>query len=240
MKKEKKKNKVYIVAGYPSWSREVFRKKISKYPGKWHLVFKYEDLTEKKIKKIKPRYIFFLHWSWKVPESIVKDYECFCFHMTDVPYGRGGSPLQNLILRGHKTTKLTALRMVRDFDAGPVYLKRPMSLAGTAEKIYKRASNLAADMILKIIKDNPKPQPQKGKAVIFRRRRPEESEMSECKNLKEVYDFIRMLDAEGYPRAFIKCKGFIFEFSRPRMSGKEILSNVKIQTSRGYASLCNL
>ncbi len=26
-------------------------------------------------------------------------FECVCFHMTDVPYGRGGSPLQNLIIR---------------------------------------------------------------------------------------------------------------------------------------------
>jgi len=37
--------------------------------------------------------------------------------MTDVPYGRGGSPLQNLIVRGHTETKLTALRCVRDLDA---------------------------------------------------------------------------------------------------------------------------
>ena len=73
------------------------------------------------------RYVFFLHWNWLVPECIWKNHECVCFHMTDVPYGRGGSPLQNLIVRGHTETKLTALRMVAEMDAGPVYAKRPLS-----------------------------------------------------------------------------------------------------------------
>lgn len=30
----------------------------------------------------------------------------------------GGAPLQNLIQRGHRDTMLTALRMVREMDAG--------------------------------------------------------------------------------------------------------------------------
>lgn len=228
-KKRKKINKAYVVAGYPSWSRKAFEKKISKYPGKWYLFSKPKQLKERNIKRINPRFIFFLHWSWKVPTSIIKNYECICFHMTDVPYGRGGSPLQNLIIRGHKGTKLTALRMVEDFDAGPVYFKKPMPLEGRAEEIYQRASNLAAEMILKIIKSQTTPKPQEGKPVIFKRRKPEESEIPSRKNIQNLYDFIRMLDAEGYPRAFIKYKGFIFEFSHPTLSGNEILGKVKIK-----------
>ena len=44
--------------------------------------------------------------------------------MTDLPYGRGGSPLQNLILKGKKTTKITAFKMIDKIDAGPIYLKK--------------------------------------------------------------------------------------------------------------------
>jgi len=55
--------------------------------------------------------------------------------MTYMPYGRGGSPLQNLIVRGYRHTKLTALRMVEEFDAGPVYLKEDLCLEGNAEEI---------------------------------------------------------------------------------------------------------
>lgn len=229
MTNKRETKKTYIVVGYKSWNKDVFNSKISKYPGSWYFISKPEELNEKNIKKIKPEYIFFLHWSWKVPENIIKNYECACFHMTDVPYGRGGSPLQNLIIRGHRKTKLTALKMTEDFDAGPVYLKEEMPLEGGAEEIYKRSSGLAADMILKMIKEKIIPRPQKGKAVIFKRRKPEESEIPRCKNLQEIFDFIRMLDVEGYPKAFIKYKGFILEFSRPAFYQNGILADVKIK-----------
>ena len=76
------------------------------------------------VRSLKPRYVFFPHWSWKVPDDILGATECVCFHMTDVPFGRGGSPLQNLIVRGHTETRVSALRMVSEPDAGPVYMKR--------------------------------------------------------------------------------------------------------------------
>jgi len=229
-KKTSKKNREnFIVAGYPSWSKDVFKEKISKYPGKWYLLTKPKQLTKARLKKINPKYIFFLHWSWKVPQNIINNYECVCFHMTDVPYGRGGTPLQNLIIRGWKVTKLTALRMTKNFDAGPVYLKKPLSLEGRAQEIYERASDLATKMILKIIKEKPTPKPQKGKVVIFKRRRLEESEIPKCENLQKLYDFIRMLDADGYPNAFIKYKGFVLEFFSVKLLKDYLLAKVKIK-----------
>ena len=99
-----------------------------------------------------------------MPADIVERFECVCFHITDVPYGRGGSPLQNLILRGHKSTMLTALRMVEELDAGPVYLKRPMALDGRAEEIFERAADTVYDLIADIVTREPNPTPQFGRA----------------------------------------------------------------------------
>jgi len=148
--------------------------------------------------------------------------------MTDVPFGRGGSPLQNLIVRGHRRTKLTALRMVEDFDAGPVYFKEELCLEGNAEEIYIRASYLSAEMIHRIILEHPKPQPQTGESVIFKRREPQESRIPELPSLQGLYDFIRMLDAEGYPRAFIKHSGFCYEFTRAAYYDGKIVADVTI------------
>ncbi len=223
------KNKRYIVVGYPSWSKDVFFKKISKYSGQWYLISKPKDLTKKRVKKINPRFIFFLHWSWKIPKNIFSNYECICFHMTDLPYGRGGNPLQNLISRGHKKTKITAFRIIKDIDAGPIYFKKSMSLRGRAEEIYIRAVNLSAIMISEIIKENKKPKPQKGKITLFHRRKPDDSEIKKCRNIQELYNFIRMLDAEGYPKAFIRYQGFVFEFSCPKISHTDLLTEVKIK-----------
>ena len=91
-----------------------------RFPGVWRFVSGRQELTADLVNRLSPRYVFFLHWSWKVPTDIVENYECVCFHMTDVPFGRGGTPLQNLILLGHRRTKLTAFRMVEALDAGPV------------------------------------------------------------------------------------------------------------------------
>jgi methionyl-tRNA formyltransferase len=221
-------NPNYVVAGSNAWNRQVYNEKIVNYPGTWFFINSSQDLTIERINDIKPRYIFFLHWSWKVPDELIKNYECVCFHMTDVPYGRGGSPLQNLIIRGHKDTKLTALRMVRDFDAGDIYCQENLGLAGNAEEIYLRATELSAKMIDYMIQNQPNPVPQTGEATIFKRRKPVESEIPELNSLSQVYDFIRMLDAEGYPHAFISHQGFKYEFRRSALYHDRIVADVTI------------
>ena len=218
----------YIVAGTKSWNRKIFDEIIASYPGRWHFIKNPDDLECNKISRLNPRFIFFLHWSAKVNEEIFNSYECVCFHMTDVPYGRGGSPLQNLIVRGHRQTKVTALRMVQDFDAGPVYLKEDLSLEGNAEEIYIRASYLSAKMINYIIRNEPTPEPQKGDHVIFKRRTPKESSIPALSSLRSLHDFIRMLDADGYPNAFIEHGCFRYKFSRAALYNGKIISDVEI------------
>ena len=224
-----KQEEVYLVVGSKSWSRQVFDERISTLSGRWHFLGAREELTLAEVRKLSPRYIFFLHWSWKVPDELISDYECICFHMTDVPYGRGGSPLQNLIMRGHRQTKLTALRMTQNLDAGPVYMKEDLSLEGRAEEIYIRATHLSARMIATLICSKLQPVAQTGEPAIFKRRKPEESEIPELESLQALHDFIRMLDAEGYPKSFLMHKGFRYEFSRAVRDDGQIVSEVTIR-----------
>lgn len=222
------KPKKYILVGSKPWNETIFDKKSSFIYNQWYLIKSLDQLTLQAIENIAPRYIFFLHWSWKVPEEIITNYECVCFHMTDVPYGRGGSPLQNLIIRGHQQTKFTALRMTQQFDAGPIYWKEDLALGGNAEEIYIRATTLAAKMIEKIIAEEPTPMPQTGEVTIFKRRKPAESQIAEVSSLLNLHDFIRMLDAEGYPKAFIEHQGFRYEFSRSALYDGRIVADVTI------------
>jgi methionyl-tRNA formyltransferase len=219
----------YVVVGSKPWSRRIFAERIARLPGRWRFIGARDELSIDVLGALKPRYIFFLHWSWKVPDEIVDDYDCICFHMTDVPFGRGGSPLQNLIVRGLRETKLTALRMSAQFDAGPVYLKRPLSLEGNAEEIYIRACELSASMIETIVRERPKPKAQRGTAVVFKRRQPAESELPTSGSLGALHDFIRMLDADGYPRAFLERGGFRYEFSRAHLYDGRIVADVTIR-----------
>lgn len=218
----------YLLVGSKSWNRRIFDEVLCRLPGQWHFISSPEELTIDFVRPFEPRYIFFLHWSWRVPAELLDRYECVCFHMTDLPYGRGGSPLQNLILRGHKETRLTAFRMEPVLDAGPIYLKRPLSLAGNAEEIYLRATELAAQMIEQILLEQPAPNPQEGEVVAFARRKPADSELPPTTSLSDLYDFIRMLDAEGYPRAYIEHQGFRYEFNRAALYHGRIVADVTI------------
>ena len=217
----------YLVAGAKPWNERIFREAISHLPGEWHYVGDRGDL-EDAVLSHRPRYTFFLHWSWIVPPKVLGATECVCFHMTDVPYGRGGSPLQNLIVRGHDRTHLTALRMVDEVDAGPIYMKRELDLQGTAEEIYVRATTLAAEMIGEIVRDEPEPTPQEGEVTPFIRRRPEDSELPALESLDAVYDFIRMLDAEGYPHAYLDHAGYRYAFTRAVRYDERVVADVTI------------
>lgn len=219
----------YVVCTIKSWNIEAFGQMCPDFPGRWHLIQDKEALTPEGLEAIKPRYIFFPHWSWIVPDAILSNYECVCFHMTDVPYGRGGSPLQNLIARGHKETVLTALRMTEVLDAGPVYDKRPLSLAGTAESILKEAGIMSMEMARDIAEKEPDPIEQTGEVTVFKRRTPDMSELPHDTDLEKIYDHIRMLDAEGYPHAFIDHGKYRIEFTGARFEDGEVSANVKIK-----------
>lgn len=130
-----------------------------------------EDFTPRLIKSYGDLdYIFIPFWSWYIPHGIFENWECVIFHMTDLPYGRGGSPLQNLIATGHKYTMISALKCVKEIDAGPIYMKVPLELAGTADEIYDHADRIIRTiMIPHIERMRMKPIPQKGEPVYFQR-----------------------------------------------------------------------
>jgi len=219
----------YVVVGSKPWNRRVFEESISRNPGHWEFLGSRDELTRERLAELGPRYVFFLHWSWMVPSSIVDAFECVCFHMTDLPFGRGGTPLQNLIARGHRETVMTAFRMTDELDAGPIYLKRPLSLEDSAQEIYLRATEVSAAMIARIVAEEPEPAPQTGEVTTFTRRTPTESEItSDIEDLERLHDRIRMLDAESYPPAFIRLGPFMLSFKNSTLGDDRVRAEVEI------------
>ncbi|MCL1093800.1 methionyl-tRNA formyltransferase [Shewanella kaireitica] len=218
----------YVVATIKEWNISQFEKRVGGYAGEWFLMNSRSELTIENLRKINPKYIFFPHWSWIVPDAILKEFNCVCFHMTDVPYGRGGSPLQNLIIRGHQKTKLTALKMANELDAGPVYLKNELCLTGSAAEIFLRSSSLTFDMIEHIVKREPNPVPQQGNVTEFPRRTPAQSLLTPELNLEGFYNTVRMLDADTYPKAYLNLGNLKLEFSGVSKIGSELEATVRV------------
>jgi methionyl-tRNA formyltransferase len=124
---------------------------------------------------------------------------------------------------------VTALRMVDEMDAGPVYGKWAISLEGRAEDIYLRAGDLCWEMIGWLISNEPVPIDQKGEVTKFIRRKPEQSALPDQGDLAQVFDHIRMLDAPTYPLAFIDYGVFRLEFSHAELRPDEVNAQVVIK-----------
>ncbi len=196
------------------------------------LITNNEELTFCDIERINPKYIFFPHWSWIIPSSIYENFTCIVFHMTDLPFGRGGSPLQNLIVNEHYHTKISAIKVSKELDSGDIYLKEDLDISkGSAEDIFSNASNIIFNKLIpNILYEDIIPTPQEGEVIYFKRRNPSESNICEIKNISinKVYDFIRMLDAPEYPKAFIKLDKVKIELSEVLKEEKKLIGKFEV------------
>jgi len=190
----------YIYCAYREWSLKLFQRFDQSL---FYLVDSKDKLTLELCEEIDPEYIFFPDWSWKVPKEITSRYKCVIFHESNVPKFRGGSPIQNQIIRGIKKTKHTALFMTDEIDAGDILLQRDLDLTLQLDDMFVQIAENVYEMIEKISSGEFKPKEQNGKPTYYKRRKPEESELDMNMPIEKIYDFIRML-ADPYPNAFIK------------------------------------
>lgn len=222
-----------IIATIKSWNIKNFYKLKEKYSEyNFILITSKKDLTIENISKYEPLYIFFPHWSWKISKDIFTKYNCIIFHETDLPFGRGGSPIQNLIIKKIYKTKISAIQCTNELDSGDIYLQKKIDISnGSVEKIFKRISSIIfKKMIPKILKGNYVLHKQKGEATIFKRRKPEDSNIlnASIKTLDSLYDFIRMVDSTEYPRAYIETKNIKMEFSKVKYEGQKLVGKFEV------------
>ena len=214
----------YIIVTKKIWDKKSFEKIDKK-------IFILNKINNQKIKKINPNIIFFIHWSKLIKESLFNKYLCIQFHSSDLPKGRGGSPIQNQILLNLSKTKLTAFKVSKNLDSGPICMKENLSLKGTAIDIFRRMEKTSVQMIKKmILKKNISFIKQKGKPSYFKRRKEADSEIN-FKNIftiSKLYNFLRMLDAPEYPSAFTQLNKYKFSYNNVRMFKNKISARVEI------------
>lgn len=218
----------YLVSKDNFHSKKLFERLSKKYDIK--LIIN-KDEFEKNLQFEKPLRIFFLHWSYIIPEHIVNNYECINIHTSNLPEGRGGSPLQNQILDGIILSRVNALRMDKGIDTGPIYCSQNITLHGNLFDIWQSISEIAYNLICKIIDENIQPIKQNitKENRTYKRKRNNLIPINDLDNLDKLYDYIRMLDSPDYPQSYLDCGPFRLYFNRAKFDGKSILSDVKIE-----------
>ncbi len=154
--------------------------------------------------------IFFIGWSWIVPKAVVNDYMCICFHPSQLPKYRGGSPIQNQIIDGLKVSAGTFFKMTSDIDTGPIYSQETLELDGDLSDIFSRMSILVSNGVVKAIREYPKLtfiEQDHAAATYCSRRTPEMSEITigdlTSQTAEQIHNKVRSLQSP-YPNAYIE------------------------------------
>ena len=71
---------------------------------------------------------------------------------------------------------------------------------------------------------------QVGRITTFKRRTPEESNINTLEkfSISKLYDFIRMLDAEGYPTAYINFNKLKISFNEVHLKNNKLVGRFEV------------
>ena len=202
--------KKILCVGYRSWALNIYKDLKRNKKNKILIISSKKNFSKKLIQKFKPDIILFYSWSWNVNEQITKKFKSYMLHPSPLPKFRGGSPIQNQIIRGIKKSKLTLFRMNNILDGGNILVQMPLSLEGSISQIFNRMHKIGFNITKKFLNNHYKEKKQNlSRGSFFKRRSPKESEifLNDIKKKSSIYLFnkIRMLD-DPYPNAYIKTK----------------------------------
>lgn len=206
-------NVTILFAGYRSWSHKAYGD-VATVLGVRAIHVSTPETANQALTELSVKAAFFCGWSWIVPTRIVESIPCYCFHPSPLPKYRGGSPLQHQIIAGETESMATVFRMTAEMDAGPIVAQRELSLEGSITDIYECLEYSAGIMFENLARDVVADRaiigrPQFGTPTVYRRRKPEESEITP-KELAlstpgQISDKVRALAHPDYPAAFLRC-----------------------------------
>jgi len=135
-------------------------------------------------------------------------------HESDLPKGKGWSPVTWQVLKGRKRIPVTLFEAVEALDAGPIYLKTTFALEGheLIDEIRRLQAEKTLALCTSFVQRYPgivkQATPQRGRSTFYARRRAEDSRLDPRRSLRAQFNLLRVVDNEKYP-AF-------FEFRRHR------------------------
>jgi len=127
-------------------------------------------------------------------------------HASDLPHGRGWSPLVWQLLEGRDDIVVTLLEAVDEVDAGAIWHQETLHFAGHELVDEINATLFAAELALMDYAvanlETIRPRPQTGAPSYYRRRMPEDSRIDPRRSLADQFDLLRVADAARYPAFF--------------------------------------
>ncbi len=156
---------------------------------------------------------FILSYEKKVSASILaRSRHNIVVHASDLPHGKGMSPLTWQILEDKNLIPLSLFEAVEAIDAGPIYLKDAVLFAGNEllGEIQRTLGIKIIEMCTRFVRTYPaiiqQGQAQTGEGTQYKRRTSGDSRLDPTKTIAEQFNLLRVVDNELYP-AFFEWRG---------------------------------
>ena len=158
-------------------------------------------------KKIKGYdYVFVLGYTKILPKSFIeKNKLAMVIHESNLPKGKGFSPLQWQILQNKNIIKINLIKLESKVDSGDIILTDYLKLNGS--ELYDEIRNKQAEVTFRLIdkflrqKIN-RYKKQKGNETFFKKRSPADSKIDIKQSLKKSFNLLRVCNNIKWPAFF--------------------------------------
>lgn len=130
-------------------------------------------------------------------------------HESDLPKGKGMSPLTWQIIEGKKKIIFSLIEAAEQMDSGKIYLQKKVKIPENV--LFKQIKEIQLQInlgliesFLKKLKKNKlvKGRKQKGNSSFFRKRTPLDHKININKNIRSQFNILRTSDNKFYPSFF--------------------------------------
>lgn len=127
-------------------------------------------------------------------------------HSSDLPQGKGWSPMTWSILEGKSEITNTLFEAVDAVDAGEIYMQNKIQFEGheLLGELHQKQGEKINELILDFVDKYPKVvgKEQTGEESFYEKRSAKDSELDVEKTIAEQFDLLRVVDNEKYPAFF--------------------------------------
>ena len=127
-------------------------------------------------------------------------------HESDLPQGRGWSPIAWQVLTGKNKIPVTVFEAEEALDSGPVYIKDHINLDGTEllPEIKEKQGIKTKELVLEMVEIYPTlhGKKQTGESSFYPRRTHKDDRLDINKSIKNQFNHLRIVDNEKYPAWF--------------------------------------
>jgi len=129
-------------------------------------------------------------------------------HESDLPQGKGWSPMTWQVLEGKQEIPVTLFEAVEAVDSGPIYLQGSMLLEGheLVDELRAKQADATLSLCRNFVDRYPEitqqAVPQAGEESFYQRRRVDDSRIDLQKTIAEQFNLLRVVDNECYPAFF--------------------------------------